>query len=359
MLIKEVNMSIHKQVSRRAALKALPLSAIALSMPAIWSSSRAAADFKLTFGHTFGKATEGVMITGLDVFKAKAEEYTDGKLLVDIHEAGSLGGQTVLPQKVLTGAIQGCQLSTQNFTPFSDVYNLLDFPHMFPSNDSFEKVINSKKFKDSGFFEQPRSKGFEVLPGMWANAGFRVLGFSKKLGKKIRTPSDLDGVKIRVTGSKVEQQVFKLTPANPVSIAWGETYQALQQGAADALNVGLGPLTATKIYETLGTATMAQINFNCHITVLSYKWFSSLPSSVQDSIYKAAADSFAVQQSGQAKANATMEKMWNDSGIDIYKPTETEKKIWMDTVGHKLPVWDSFKERYGSDLYEMLSGMAV
>ena len=63
---------------------------------------------------------------------------------------------------------------------------------------------------------------------------------------------DLDGVKIRVTGSKVEQQVFKLTPANPVSIAWGETYQALQQGAADALNVGLGPLTATKIYKPWG-----------------------------------------------------------------------------------------------------------
>ena len=74
-----------------------------------------------------------------------------------------------------------------------------------------------------------------------------------------------------MTGSKVEQQVFKLTPANPVSIAWGETYQALQQGAADTLNVGLGPLTATKIYETDGY--MAQINFNCHITVLGYKWF--------------------------------------------------------------------------------------
>ena len=90
----------------------------------------------IAFGHTFGKATEGVMITGLDVFKAKAEEYSDGKLLVDIHEAGSLGGQTVLPQKVLTGAIQGCQLSTQNFTPFSDVYNLL-ISHV-PGND-FEK----------------------------------------------------------------------------------------------------------------------------------------------------------------------------------------------------------------------------
>ena len=50
-------------------------------------------------------------------FKAKAEEYTDGKLLVDIHEAGSLGGQTVLPQKVLTGAIQGVSIINPELYP--------------------------------------------------------------------------------------------------------------------------------------------------------------------------------------------------------------------------------------------------
>ena len=119
-------MSYHKKISRRSVVRSVPAGVALLAMPTVWSSARATSDYTLTFGHTFGKATEGVMITGLDVFKAKAEEYTDGKLLVDIHEAGSLGGQTVLPQKVLTGAIQGCQLSTQNFTPFAEVYNLLD-----------------------------------------------------------------------------------------------------------------------------------------------------------------------------------------------------------------------------------------
>ncbi len=173
-------------------------------------------DHKLVFGHTFGKATEDVMITGLDVWKTKAEEYAEGNLLVDIHEAGSLGGQTVLPQKVLTGALQGCQLSTQNFTPFSDVYNLLDFPFMFPSNDRFEDVLASEAFQSSDFMAQPAKKGFKVLPGMWANAGFRVLGISKKANKVVRSPDDLKDIKIRVTGSKVAQQVFKLTPASPV-----------------------------------------------------------------------------------------------------------------------------------------------
>jgi len=329
-----------------------------IAAPLIKTTSHAAtADHVLTFGHTFGKATENVMITGLDLFKKKAEEYSEGKLLVDIHEAGSLGGQGVLPQKVLTGAIQGCQLSTQNFTPFCDAYNLLDFPFMFSSNSKFEDMLSSKEFQNSAFMSQPREKGFEVLPGMWANAGYRVLGISKKADRVVRVPNDLKDIKIRVTGSKVEQQVFKLTPANPVSIAWGETYQALQQGAADALNVGLGPLTATKIFETLGSATMSQINFNCHITVMSKAWFSKLPSDVQEAIMRAAAESFAYQRAGQSRANEEMIKQWESTGIKIYIPTESERKIWMETAGHKLPVWDSFKEKYGRELYEQIASM--
>ncbi len=349
-----------KSISRRTLLKTASVAAVTgVAMPWIITPSRAAkADHVLTFGHTFGKATENVMITGLDVWKKKAEEYAGGKLKIDIHEAGSLGGQTVLPNKVLTSAIQGCQLSTQNFTPFSDVYNLLDFPYMFPSNEKFEEVLGSDEFKNSDFIKQPAGKGFQVLPGMWANAGFRVLGISKKAGKVVKTPDDLKGIKIRVTGSKVEQQAFKLTPANPVSIAWGETYQALQQGAADALNVGLGPLTATKIYETLGSATMSEINFNCHITVLSKRWFDKLPSGVQDAILKGAAESFEFQKTGQAKANKKMVELWKSKGIKVHVLTPDEKKVWMERVGHTLPVWDSFKKKYGAALYEQLAKMA-
>ena len=60
-----------------------------IAAPLIKTNSYAAtADHVLTFGHTFGKATENVMITGLDLFKKRAEEYSEGKLLVDIHEAG-------------------------------------------------------------------------------------------------------------------------------------------------------------------------------------------------------------------------------------------------------------------------------
>jgi TRAP-type C4-dicarboxylate transport system substrate-binding protein len=346
------------KISRRNFVKTSAVAATAaLSAPSLILPGRApSADHVLTFGHTFGKATEDVMITGLELFKQKAEEYADGKLLVDIHEAGSLGGQNELPQKVLTGSIQGCQLSTQNFTPFSDVYNLLDLPYLFPGNDAFEDMLASEEFLESEFTTQPLGKGLMVLPGMWANAGFRVLGIGKKAERTIQTPQDLDGIKIRVTGSKVEQQIFNMTPASPVSIAWAETYQAMQQGVADALNVGLGPLTATKIYETLGSATLSQINFNCHVTVISARWFDTLPSGVQDAVLTAAAESYAFQRTGQADANRRMIEMWEASGITIIEPSAAEKQIWSEAVGHQRPEWDSLKEQYGADVYEKLVG---
>lgn len=343
-------------LKRRDVLKTAAGAGMLLAMP--FYARGAKADHVLTFGHTFGKATEDVMITGLQQWKQKAEEYAGGKLSIDIHEAGSLGGQTVLPQKVLQQSIQGCQLSTQNFTPFSAVYNLLDFPFLFSSNNSFEDMLTTDAFLSSDFISEPRSKGFIVLPGMWANAGHRVLGISKAANKVVTYPKDLEGIKIRVTGSKVEQQFFRMTPANPVSIAWGETYQALEQGAADALNVGLGPLTATRIFETLGSATLTRINFNCHITLLSARWFDKLPGNVQDAITKAAAESFGFQRTGQAKANKEMISMWKSRGIQVVDPAPAVKSSWVEQFGHQRAEWDSLKENYGKNVWSQLERWA-
>src|SRR5690242_3240806 len=95
------------------------------------------AEFRMVFAHTFTQATEKYVVSGISLFKQLAEKYAGGRLQVDVHEGGALGGQDVLPQKVQQGVIQATQLSTQNFTPFSEAYNVLDFPYLFASNEAF------------------------------------------------------------------------------------------------------------------------------------------------------------------------------------------------------------------------------
>lgn len=329
---------------RRSFLKNSALIGGALMAPRIYAKTP---KHRLVFGHTFGAATNKYMITGLSLFKMLAEKYSEGELLIDIHEAGSLGGQTILPQKVLTGSIQGCQLSTGIFVNYSEVYNILDLPYLFESNKSFEDTIQTDGFANSAFMANPAKSGFKVIPGMWANAGFRVLGISKKVDKIVRVPEDLNGLKVRTNGTRVEDVLFNLTSANPVSIAWGEAYQAMQQGAADALSVGLGPMTASKVYETLSSATLYELNFNSHITVLNQRWFEGLPSKIQEAILRAGRESYEFQRVEQLKANEEMLTLWKNSGIEIVTLTDDEKKVWVDTVGHQRPEYNQLKDAIG------------
>jgi TRAP-type C4-dicarboxylate transport system substrate-binding protein len=347
-----------RRVSRRkAVLGGLAAAGAAASWPLIRGTANAQqkADHTMLFAHTFTQATEKYVVTGIDVFKRLAEKYSEGRLLVDVHEGGKLGGQNVLPQKVQQGAIQATQLSTQNFTPFSEAYNVLDFPYLFKSNEAFEKFLSHPYFMDSTFGKEPAEKGLKVLAGMWANSGLRVFCVSKKIGREVHRPKDLEGLKVRVTASKVEQQAFALTPASPVSIAWAETYQAMQQGTADALHVGLGPLTSARIHEVIGTGTRLGMNFNAHVAVVGRKWFEALPAKIQEATERAAREAWAYQQAEQRKADERMWAEWKAAGIKVVDLTADERKQWVAAVGHQRPEWNQWKDRYGRALYEKVA----
>src|SRR3546814_18649111 len=60
----------------------------------------------------------------------------------------------------------------------------------------------------------------------------------------IKTPADLQGLKVRVPGSKILQQYYRLAGANPTPVAWGETPTAIKQGVADALDPAVEALYA-------------------------------------------------------------------------------------------------------------------
>lgn len=345
------------QIRRRKIVTGLAGASALASWPLIQRSAGAQekAEHTMVFAHAFTKVTEKYIVTGIDLFKQLAEKYSNGRLRVDVHEGGALGGQDVLPQKVQQGVIQACQLSMQNFTPFSEAYNVLDFPYLFASNAAFEKFLDTPLLINSTLSSEPASKGFKVLGGMWANAGLRVLGMSKKVNREVRVPADLKGLKIRITASKVEQQAFALTPASPVAVNWGETYQAVQQGVVDALHVGLGPLSAARIPETLGTATRINMSFNAHVTVVGRRWFDALPAPVRDSIERAAKDSWAYQKAEQHKADDAMWAEWKAAGIKVHELTPDERKQWVAAVGHQRPEWNQWKERYGKALYERIA----
>ena len=54
----------------------------------------------------------------------------------------------------------------------------------------------------------------------------RAIGSTKK---EIRVPADMNGVKVRSTGSEIELALFNNWGASSTSLDWGEVYTAMQQ----------------------------------------------------------------------------------------------------------------------------------
>lgn len=167
---------------------------------------------------------------GIIAFKEKVEELSNGEIQVTLHH-GTLGeSESELVEKLQLGAASmvvaspGFMVSigVPEVDMFSLNYLFDDFDHWTRSLDgefgsAMADIINEKT-----------SNSFKIM-GYWSSS---VRDYYGK--KAVYAPSDLKGLSIRTQSSLVQQEFWKGCGAIPTSVAWGELYQALQQGVVDA-----------------------------------------------------------------------------------------------------------------------------
>ena len=167
---------------------------------------------------------------GMDKFKEVVEDVSGGKIAVTVHK-GTLGeNENELIEKLEMGAASMVVASPGFMTaigvPEVDIFSL---EYLFDSFDHWEKCLDGE-FGD---------KMKEVVKEKTGN-NFRIMAYWSSsvrdyYGKKpVTKPEDLKGMTIRTQSSQVQQDFWKACGAIPTSVAWGELYQALQQGVVDS-----------------------------------------------------------------------------------------------------------------------------
>lgn len=167
---------------------------------------------------------------GIKKFKEVVEEKSDGEIQVTLHH-GTLGeNESELIEKLEMGAASMVVASPGFMTsigvPEVEMFSLL---YLFDSFDHWETALDGdfgSAMKD--IITEKTGNNFKVM-GYWSSSVRDVYG-----KKAVKTPADLKGLTIRTQSSKVQQDLFKAAGAIPTSVAWGELYQALQQGVVDS-----------------------------------------------------------------------------------------------------------------------------
>ncbi|WP_040325031.1 TRAP transporter substrate-binding protein DctP [Aurantimonas manganoxydans] len=148
--------------------------------------------------------------------------------------------------------------------------------------------------------------------------GTRQVGL--KPDKKIETPADMAGIKLRMPGGDAWQFLGQALGANPTPMAYAEVYTGLQTGAIDGQDNPLPNVQNMKFYEV-----MSQIVLTSHLvgydllTVSSAVWDDMSPD--QQQAFQAAADAAIEWSTAEhLRQEEELADSFEERGLKLYKP---------------------------------------
>lgn len=153
-----------------------------------------------------------------------------------------------------------------------------------------------------------------------APAYYGVRHLNLKGKKKINTPQDLAGVKLRMPAGESWQFLGRSIGANPVTVAYAETYMALQTGVVDAQENPLPNDKLMKFYEVTNQIVLTGHNVGFGLLVMGTKVFDSLTPDQQRRIMSAAQESFAWSSAEYVKQEQELVGFFKSAGLDVYTP---------------------------------------
>lgn len=291
-------------------------------------------------------ATGSPEILGTWEFKESLERDSKGAIAVDLIQGGKLGVQTILAKKVQQGVIGGCTCSTQNVAGLIPVWNVTDFPYSIGAEENYFKLLYSKEFSDT--VRKKSVNGGIVF--LWAFAPHRWFGLRKGIPYEVRLPEHLEGLKIRVTGSKLEQEALKTLPCNPTPLAWGECYTGMKEGAIDGIHVNVAAQVDFKFHEVQSQMVDSGFMFSSDANWVSTKFYRKLPPSLQEAVLEAAYQAtvtvhdifepFHVRQIGN-RPQSPPDSILGKSDVKLVFLSPREKEVWKDWLAY-----DRHKKKY-------------
>lgn len=250
-------------------------------------------------------------------------------------------GATLFKQGTEPVAMQRGNLDMANVAAFDvqkqiPAWAIITTPYLFRDVAHMDAVFASSVGKQL-FKMMEDQMGIKVLAVPYI--GTRHLNL--KPTKKIMTPADLAGIKLRMPPGEAWQFVGTALGANPTPVAYTEVYTSLQTGAIDAQENPVGAHRAMKFYEVTKQTILTGHLIANNLFSISLKKWNSLTAAQQVSLQAAANRTANAITAMAQKDDVDMLEFLKKQGQEVYTPNV---KAFRD---HVLGVYA--KSKFASD----------
>ena len=278
-------------------------------------------------------------------FKELAEKYTNGRVKVEVYPNSTLYKDKEEMDALNSGAVQMLAPSTAKFRPIGvPEFEALDLPFVFNGDEGYYKVVNGPIGKS--LLKKLEAKGVTGL-GFWDN-GFHMVSANKPL----LMPADFQGLKIRISGSKIADLYFRKLGALPQILAFSEVYQALQTGVVDGCENTPSNYYTQKFFEVQKDITVSNHAHLQYAVITSTKFWNGLPADVRAQLDKAIDEANEYTNSIAKQENTdALQKIKASGKTTLHYLTPVQRKAWVDAL---QPVYKEAEGRVGKQIVDDL-----
>ena len=206
-------------------------------------------------------------------------------------------------------------IAAQDISNQIPAWSIMTAGYMFRDADHLKKVFQSDVGKE--MVEMADSQlGIHILGPTYF--GVRQVGL--KPDKKINTPADMAGIKLRMPGGEAWQFLGSALGANPTPMAYAEVYTGLQTGAIDGQDNPLPNVENMKFYEVMSQIVLTSHLVGFDLLTVSGKVWSGMSADQQASFQAAADEALAWNTEQHLAREAELVDVFKEKGLNIYTP---------------------------------------
>jgi tripartite ATP-independent transporter DctP family solute receptor len=324
-------MKIRTTYQRGAAL-ALAAGLIAATQAA-WSQD-GVQERSIRWGHLQNK--DHPVSAGTNKFAEVVAQKSGGKMKVREFPSSSLGSETQQQSALQGGTQEMMSASTTTLVGIVPEFGVFDFPFLLSNEHEADTLLDGPI--GQRLLDRLPAHGLVGL-AYWEN-GFRNVTNSKR---PITRLEDLAGLKIRVMQNPVYLETFKTVNANPVPMAFGELFTALETKTVDAQENPYSIILGNKFNEVQKYLSITRHSYNAFIVLVSKQFWDKLSPAekkiMQDGAYEGRAYERQVARAAASRDLAALK----EKGMQVNELAPAEVARMREVL---KPVSDRFAASY-------------
>lgn len=245
----------------------------------------------------------------------KFADAIKGDFVLEPYFGGTLFKQGTELVALQRGNLEMGNIAPQDISNQIPAWSIVTSAYLFRDADHLKKVFDGEVGAELKKMAEDQL-GIHILGPTYFGA--RQVGLVPK--KKISTPADMAGVKLRMPGGDAWQFLGQALGANPTPMAYAEVYTGLQSGAIDGQDNPLPNVQNMKFYEVMSQIVMTShlVGFDL-LTVCDKVWKAMSPEQ-QAAFQKAADEAIAWSTQEHLKKEGELVEFFKSKGLDIYTP---------------------------------------